>query len=202
MDIDLIEKIFPHISQNEKLKYDKEGLWSITHPTESNKITNIIKIFLKKKFNDNLKSNVIITDATAGLGGNTISFSNNFYKVNSIEICKKRFEMLKNNMKIYNFKNLILYNDNFVNIIDNLKQDVVFIDPPWGGPDYKLKKKVNININNIELYKIVNNLFGKCKIVCLKLPKNFNVENFVSNVDYSVYKYNVKNLMILIVDIS
>lgn len=202
MDIDLIEKIFPHISQNEKLKYDQEGLWSITHPTESNKITNIIKNFLKKKFNDNLKSNIIITDATAGLGGNTISFSNNFYKVNSIEICKKRFEMLKNNMKIYNFENLKLYNDNFINIIDNLKQDVIFIDPPWGGPDYKLKKKVNINIDNIELYKIVNSLFGKCKMVCLKLPKNFNVENFVSNVDYSVYKYNVKNLMILIVDIS
>jgi len=202
MDIDLLEKIFPQIPQNDKLEYDQEGLWSITHPIEANKITNIIINFLKKKYNDNLKPNIVITDTTAGLGGNTISFSNNFYKVNSIEICEKRFEMLKNNMEIYNFTNLKLYNNNFLDIIEQLKQDVIFIDPPWGGPDYKLKKKVNISIDGIELHKIVNNLYGNCKLVCLKLPKNFNVDEFVSNIDYSVYKYNVKNLMILIVDIS
>lgn len=202
MDIDLIEKIFPHISQNEKLKYDQEGLWSITHPTEANKITNLIINFFKNKYNNDIKNNITITDTTAGLGGNTISFSKNFYRVNSIEINSERFEMLKNNMKIYNFKNLKLYNKNFLNIIDDLKQDIIFIDPPWGGPDYKLKKQVDIEIEGQELCKIVNNLYGKCKIVCLKLPKNFNVEDFVNNINYSVYKYNIKNLMILIVDIS
>ena len=91
-------------------------------------------------------NNLIITDATAGIGGNTISFANNFFKVNAIEINKKRFDFLKNNINVYNFNNVEIINNDYIKIMKTLKQDIVFIDPPWGGRNYK-----NINLLNINL---------------------------------------------------
>ena len=200
MDINLIERIFPPIENNKKLKYDVEGLWSITHPKEADIITEMLLNFYKNKF-DNFK-NIIITDTTAGLGGNTISFAKKCTFVNSIEIFKSRFKILENNINIYKFNNVKLYNDNFLNIINDIKQDIIFIDPPWGGPNYKQKKKINILINNINLYDIINDLYNKCKIVGLKLPINFNIKQFSENINYPITKYYIKNLLIIIITMS
>ena len=41
----------------------------------------------------------------------------------------------------------------------NLKQDVVFIDPPWGGKNYKSKKNLDLFLSNINIIKILNNKF-------------------------------------------
>ena len=81
-----IQKIFPKINNlNNELKYDVEGLWSITQPSEA----NIISILIQSDIGYNSK----ILDATAGIGGNTISFANYFKNVTAIEIHKSRFEI-------------------------------------------------------------------------------------------------------------
>lgn len=131
-------------------QYDDEGLWSLTLPHDANRISNIIL--------DEFGTNIIIMDCTAGLGGNTISFCNYFIFVISIENDYYRFNMLKNNIDLLNISNIYLINDDCINVLlnkfnkndrnDFCKNYLVrnincyFIDPPWGGINYKKKKLI------------------------------------------------------------
>ena len=91
MSLKVKEKIFPKINNidMENLKYDSEGLYSISHPEDAEFISDEIKKF--KGTND-----LDIFEGTAGLGGNIISFGKNFKSVTGVEQNELRFEMLEN----------------------------------------------------------------------------------------------------------
>ena len=55
-----------------------------------------------------------------------------------------------------------------------LRQDIVYFDPPWGGPEYKSKKKIDLYLDNINVLDIINEIYNYTKIVALKVPNNFN----------------------------
>ena len=136
MDLNIIKKIFPHTEKYNLLSYDSEGLYSITLPNEADEISSLIK--------DLLGNEITLCDATAGIGGNTISFGRNFKNVISIELCINRYNILDNNVKVYDLSNVILINDSCLNKL-NLECSAYFFDPPWGGPDYKYKKALDLN---------------------------------------------------------
>jgi len=159
------EKIFPFIENYEDLRYDVEGLWSISNPDDAELLS---KEILNFRNND-----IHILDTTAGLGGNAISFCKNFKNVTCIENNAERFELLKNNLNCFNFSNVTLINGNCIEYL-NKDYDVIFIDPPWGGPDYKLKSKIDIFLDNININEIVK-IVSKNKLIVLKLPFNCNV---------------------------
>ena len=66
-----------------------------------------------------------------------------------------------------------------------MKQDVIYIDPPWGGKNYKYKENINLYLSNIPIYTICNNLKGNFKYLVLKVPYNFNLKNFKNNIIYN-----------------
>lgn len=136
--------------------------------TTDNQAKQINNIILKYS-----NSNSIITDATAGIGGNSIYFCKTFKFVNCIENDYEAFNILKSNLS--KCKNNIFYVCSFICIINLLKQDIIFIDPPWGGNDYKLKKKMNLFIDNIDIIDIINKLYHNTRIICMKVPNNFNI---------------------------
>ena len=185
MDKEINKIIFPEIENYEYLKFDDIGLYSISKPEEANQITNIIK-----NYKNNIKT---IVDATAGIGGNTISFSKNFSKVYSIEMDKNRFNILENNINIFNLNNVKLINGNCINYLDKIEADVWFFDPPWGGPEYKLSKKINIRIGSLSIKEIINKLNNK--LVVFKLPYNFNLD-LIIDFDYTIYK--IKNYLLIL----
>ena len=100
----IIKKIFPsnNLLLDDLLKYDDVGLYSITLPDDANTISKLLLEY----------SNNIIFDGTAGLGGNTLSFSKNFKQVIAIEMNEHRYNLLVNNLKAYDVKNVTLFNDN------------------------------------------------------------------------------------------
>jgi predicted RNA methylase len=149
-----------------KLLVSNVGKYSITHADDSIKISNIIKSYFGK--------NITITDATANNGGNTISFALTFKNVNSVEIDKKEYEILINNINVYKIKNIKTYNDDYLKIMDTLKQDVVFIDPPWGGKNYKKYKNLDLYLGKKFLLNVINSLKDKCKAIVCKVPFNYN----------------------------
>jgi len=184
--------LFPYTKYYNKLLYDDEGIWSITLPYDANKISYIIR--------NELNKNSIIIDATCGLGGNIISLSKYFKKVIGIEINKNRFIMLLNNIFIYNINNIYLINDDFINIINNSKYIYhgIFIDPPWGGPNYKLQKKIRLKLSNnniIDIIRLVKNINPIVKIF-IKLPYNYDFTEFY-NMNYRIYKIN--NFILLVI---
>ena len=154
------------------LKFTEESIYSITPWREADQITkNIIK-YISKPVND-----IIITDATANVGGNTISFYNHGIKtVNSVEIDPVTCNFLKNNLKVYNYNTENVICDNYLKIKDELIQDCVFIDPPWGGKSYANKKILDLYLGKTEVTEIIFDLFvdNKTKLVVLKAPLNYN----------------------------
>jgi 16S rRNA G966 N2-methylase RsmD len=79
----------------------------------------------------------------------------------------------------------------------NLNYDLIFLDPPWGGPSYKFKKKLRIEMNNKSLAEISKTLKENNKIIVWKLPYNYDLSDF-TNLNYQIHK--VSNYLIIIID--
>ena len=182
MDLTIIEKIFPlekNIDNKTLLKYDKEGLWSITNPDEADQIS---KIILNK-----INGNQIIFDGTAGLGGNTLSFAKYFKQVLSIEKDEIRFNLLKDNVESYSLQNITLINDNCINHLTT-QCDCYFFDPPWGGPNYKYQYFTQIKLEEYSLSQLVNIIYTyHKKPIFFKLPNNYDLNEF-KNFNYNITK--------------
>jgi 16S rRNA G966 N2-methylase RsmD len=193
---------FPDM-QNKHILMDDVAKYSITLPEKADMITEIIRKNYQLMFpTDNLEE-LIITDAMACIGGNTLSFSKCFKDVNANEINTTRFQYLVHNMKEYTRDNICFYNDNYLNLIKKLKQNIVFIDPPWGGPIYKSQYKMDImiqkdDLSEVKLDEIIEEIFEnqETKMIIYKLPINHNIENFKK------YKYKMmclKNMLLIMI---
>jgi predicted RNA methylase len=187
MKQNIIEKIFPPMLDNINVpKYDQEGVWSITYPKDADNISNLIK--------SEIGINSIILDATAGIGGNTISFAKKFKHVVSVEQCKIRFELLKHNVSVYNLDNVTLIN---ADCLDWLKGNYhgYFFDPPWGGPDYKYKPETKIKLGIYTMEEIVHKIKNENnKPIFIKLPFNYDLSEF-DKFNYKIDK--IKNYQMI-----
>jgi len=168
-----------------KIKGDIEGMFSLSYKEDADLLSTIIK----NKFGD-----IKILDGTSGIGGNTISFGLHFSNLISIEINKERFKFLQKNIEIFNI-NAKLYDDDMLNHLND-DYDLIFIDPPWGGPNYKLEKSISLSLGNIKLNDLTKILRDKNKIIVYKLPFNYNLSEF-SLYNYEIHK--IKNYLIIII---
>ena len=168
-----------------KLKGDTEGMYSLSYKEDADLLSNIIK----DKFGD-----IKIIDGTSGIGGNSISFGLHFSSIVSIEINKERFKYLQANLEFFKLK-CTLYNDDMLNHLND-DYDLIFIDPPWGGPNYKLEKSLSLSLGNIKLKELTKILRELNKIIVYKLPFNYNLNDF-SEYNYEIYK--IKNYLIIII---
>ncbi|GBL93092.1 Trimethylguanosine synthase [Araneus ventricosus] len=91
----------------------------------------------------------IIVDAFCGAGGNAIQFAFTCNHVIAIDIDPKKIELAKNNARVYGVeKHIDFIIGDFFSIAPQLKADVVFLSPPWGGPGY-LQDAENTVINQL-----------------------------------------------------
>jgi 16S rRNA G966 N2-methylase RsmD len=163
-----------------QLKISADSWYSITPWKEANYITVLLLNQLSQLVKGELKYPTI-TDVGSNVGGNTISFWNKgFSHVNSIEIDDLTAQNLRANLKVYDLPDKYVHCADWNQIWKQLDQDVVFIDPPWGGPSYKEEVKLIIYLGSVALTTIVNQLFEhqKIKLVALKLPFNTDQRHF------------------------
>jgi len=151
-----------------------------TTPNQALQINNIILKYITP--------NCIVTDATAGIGGNTMYFCKYFKYVNSVEINNNLCDILNNNLIEYDNKSIYFVSYNIIKYM--LRQDVIFIDPPWGGSTYKSKKKINLYLDDINVLEIIDQMYNYTKIICLKVPNNFN-----TNVESNFWNYCIHNVI-------
>lgn len=194
-----IARIFPlmkNFNDFGKIKIDDESFTFITIREIADLISKIISNHLIE-YNLNPQK-VIIVDYTAGVGGNVLSFSKFFYHTYAIELCNKRAEYLKNNVDVYGYKNITIFNQSAITFNNEqlllVDPNVIFIDPPWGGYSYKESSDLRLRlgdltieellidiINKFSNHYLIPNVENKCsnyknKIIVLKLPKNYDVE--------------------------
>lgn len=170
------------LNENKKLKITNIGKYSITKPIHTSWIKSIIINFFKNK-NLNTK-NMNIIDCTACVGGDSISFSKYFKNVLSIEKNKIHYDILENNINNLEINNIELINNDFLDSIkNNIKTknyNILFLDPPWGGPNYKNLKNIDLFITNnneekINIKDIINSYYNRFNYIILKSPTNLNL---------------------------
>jgi hypothetical protein len=199
------DKLFPYkLGVNRKnLHMDYECVHYITVPRDSERIAHFITQKLEKHKS---KKEITIVDATACVGGDTITFCHNFGKVIPIEIDKSRYECLLHNLKLYNIDNAYTEgcNGSCFDIIPDIKIDIncIFFDPPWGGIDYKLHDKLDLKLGDLELDQVIKLFLEKTNLVVAKLPKNYNYDNLLPKLkEYNVtLNHEIKKIDILLVE--
>lgn len=196
----VMEEIFPYKEGLDytKLLLTKEGEYSVTKKKDAERIVNIMKNVV-----GDLNSKTI-TDATGCVGGDTINFALNYHTVHSIELNDENYKALENNIQTYALKNVFIHKGSSVEIFD-WKSDVLYIDPPWGGPDYKTKKNLDLFMSSkrIDIW-LEDILLKKMRpsYIVLKLPQNFNFRrfNFLSNVD-RIKPYRIRSYILVVITV-
>jgi len=195
-----MEEIFPFKDglNYSNLLLTKEGEYSVTKKKDADRIINIMKNVV-----GDLKSKTI-TDASGCVGGDTISFGFNFNTVHSIEINPENFKALENNVRTYALKNVFLYQGDSVSLF-NWNTDILYLDPPWGGPDYKNKKNLDLYMSSKRIDVWFEEILLK-KIrpnyIIVKLPQNFNFKrfNFLSNVE-NIKPYRIRSYILVVITV-
>jgi|GEM_PF-2548422 len=172
------------VDQRYAIRYDDEALYSTTDQVTANKIAKEILRFVSK--------DSIVTDATACIGGSALALSKCFKIVYAIELDKDRYELLNYNMKLLKCTNVICINNDALKQCEILRQDIIFLDPPWGGPEYKKETSIDLFISNIPFYEICITLSKVCKFIVIKVPVNFNQKSFIEKTN-SYLKLIYKN---------
>lgn len=178
-----LSRVFPDTEVVKGQQITNVGVYSITLPEQAETISSILTTYVKAILGK--ESNLsIITDGTACVGGNTISFAKYFGSVISNEICPIHKDMLDNNVKAYALDNVTTHLNDYTKIMLSLHQDVIFLSPPWGGSDYRRHKEVNLFLGKINLVNIVNKLIDNdaAKIIACMVPSNFNFNYVARNV--------------------
>ena len=200
------DKLFPLPPNKsyQNIHIDYESVSYITTPHNTTIITNIIRANIPSRI---IYNNITIFDGTACVGGDTIAFGNIFGSVISVEIDKKRFVMLKNNIKTYNLYNVIPINDNCLYVLKKINFiDIVYLDPPWGGKNYKSSDNIRLSISNIYIDTIINditnnNIHARVKLIVLKLPKNYNIKqlyDLTKKDNIQILLYTLKKMLIVV----
>lgn len=164
------EHIFKNLRQNEV------GRFSVTRPYESKQIIGFVEMILNSK--GKTLHNSVVTDCTAGTGGDTIAFSYLAKHVNAIENNIEQYELLEENCRIAGRENIRTIFDNCMNIIDKINEPdhVILIDPPWGGSGYKNHNNLQLSLGGYGI-DFVANYAKRYGIVFLKLPLNADLTN-------------------------
>jgi len=185
VDIPLVKmnKIFPNKKgvDKSKLMITNVGMYSVSKIKGSEKLIYLIK----KYFNNS--TNLTITDATSNVGSDSINLAMHFKQVNSIELDFNQFSVLKHNVEIYGLQNVNLINGNSLETISTLKQDVVYIDAPWGGIDYKNAESMKLYLGDNELSQIYMENKQYCKLMIFKVPKNYDFTYFIQHTDINKF---------------
>ncbi len=125
----------------------------------------------------------VIVDGFCGVGGNSIQFAMTCNKVIAIDIDPKKVEAAKNNARVYGVEDRIEFIiGDFFDIITKLTHaDVIYLSPPWGGPEY-----LNSTVFDLEKMipmdgiKIFDAALKITENIAYYLPKNTNVDQLIS----------------------
>uniref|UniRef100_A0A2D4JWU9 Trimethylguanosine synthase n=1 Tax=Micrurus paraensis TaxID=1970185 RepID=A0A2D4JWU9_9SAUR len=150
-----------------------EGWFSVT----PEKIAQHIADRVKLSFDSD-----IIVDAFCGVGGNAIQFALAAKRVIAIDIDPVKIQLAHNNAMVYGVADQIEFIcGDFMKLASSLKADVVFLSPPWGGPEYAAAEifdiQTMISPDGFEIFnlsqKITNN-------IVYFLPRNADIDQVAS----------------------
>jgi tRNA/tmRNA/rRNA uracil-C5-methylase (TrmA/RlmC/RlmD family) len=182
--------LFPKTDDMNYILVNKVGIYSMTKEKEAKDILKIISKYIDTK-------NATLLDATSGIGGFILNMYSHFKHVYGYELNEMQYNILQHNCNIYKINNISLVNDDYTKYIKYNQGDVVLVDPPWGGIDYKKHKTLNLMLGNLTMTDLINTI--KCKLLLLKLPANHALDIF-SKYRHKIFR--ISNYIIVLIKID
>lgn len=152
---------------DEGIKMDEEGWFSVTPES------------IAEHQAARICSGGLIIDAFTGVGGNAIQFAMRGDRVIAIDIDPVKIECARHNAGIYGVADHIEFIvGDFLKLAPTLKASVVFLSPPWGGPDYTSVDKFDLHtmiqpLDGFMLFQIAQAISSN---VVLFLPRNVDLD--------------------------
>ncbi|XP_066480358.1 trimethylguanosine synthase isoform X2 [Tiliqua scincoides] len=158
---------------DEGIQLDREGWFSVTPEKIAEHIANRVR----QSFNPD-----IIVDAFCGVGGNAIQFALAAKRVIAIDIDPVKISLAHNNAEVYGVADQIEFIcGDFMHLASSLKADVVFLSPPWGGPEYATAEifdvKTMISPDGFEIFKLSQKITNN---IVYFLPRNADIDQVAS----------------------
>ncbi|XP_037658739.1 trimethylguanosine synthase [Choloepus didactylus] len=155
------------------IKLDREGWFSVT----PEKIAEHIAGRVSQSFKCD-----IVVDAFCGVGGNTIQFALTGKRVIAIDIDPVKIDLARNNAEVYGVADKIEFIcGDFLLLASRLKADVVFLSPPWGGPDYATAETFDIRTmmspGGFEIFRLSQKITNN---IVYFLPRNADIDQVAS----------------------
>lgn len=147
------------------IKMDKEGWFSVTPER------------IAKHIAERCRCDLII-DAFCGVGGNAIQFAFTCERVIAIDIDPVKITLARHNATVYGVEDRIDFIvGDYMKLIPRLKADVVFLSPPWGGPDYVSAEvfdiKTMIPLDGVQVFEETKSITEN---IAYFMPRNADVE--------------------------
>ncbi|KAG6461868.1 trimethylguanosine synthase isoform X2 [Manduca sexta] len=124
-----------------------------------------------------------VLDAFCGAGGNTIQFALTCHKVIAVDIDPAKIEMARHNATVYGVADRIEFIvGDFFELAPELKADLVFLSPPWGGPDYTKTREYDIEtmLEPRPASELMNVARTISSSIALYLPRNSRSDQILS----------------------
>lgn len=152
----------------------EEATYSVTKPAKAVLTIDLLRPYVATACGKPMEE-CVLTDGTACVGGDTVSFSRHFQRVHAVEYNKEHARLLRHNVRVYRRTNVTVHEGDYTVLAPTLKQDVVFLDPPWGGRRYKAARTVRLRLGNVDLSEVVHRACRAARLVVLKVPLNFQI---------------------------
>lgn len=162
-----------------QLSQSAEAVYSITRPGPAARIQELLAMYLR--MHGKTPNTSTVTDATACVGGDTIHFAKAFRTVNAIECNATHHAMLLHNLGVYGRQNVRVHLGDALRVLPTLQQDLVFMDPPWGGRDYARKSRISLALSGVPLATVVRRMLHHTPLVALKLPRNADLRGMLEH---------------------
>lgn len=181
------KSIFDNLSieKYNKLLFTEESIYSSSKIEGSKLLKSIISENLSNK-------DITITDGTANIGTDSIFLSNYFNKINSVEISNINYNALANNISVFEKTNINTILGDIIIVIENLVQDVIYIDAPWGGRDYKKNDKMKLFLGDLEILDFYKKFKSKAKVFIFKVPYNYDLDYLKTYINNKIIIYPFK----------
>lgn len=170
------------INDSRKTPLDYSGF--LTTPESQYYSLLPFQIYQVRKFiHRYVKDPKVIIDGTSHIGCDAVNLAQMYpgSDIHPYEIDPDVYKILIRNLQYYSSKYKWDYfrfkptNQSFTQNISELpKADLVYLDPPWGGPDYKNKKELSLELSGIQVQYLIKDILDtKVKHVILKTPFNY-----------------------------
>jgi trimethylguanosine synthase len=119
-----------------------------------------------------------VLDAFCGVGGSAIGFARAGRKVISVDSDPRRLDLARHNARIYGVEASITFvHSDIVEFLRSDPQiyDSIYLDPPWGGPDYYRREFFTLSMFSPDGNELMKATDGRCRQLIMTVPNNFDL---------------------------